>query len=280
MAICIDPPRVLAELTHQKEARPELRAVIDLHQAILAVQVDVVAPGPPSLPSGEEVQTRVAQGSPLLSPGAIEVPLEQFVTVYDAICDVIAERRPDLTHMLASLRDSPARWSEDLFARADVAYRLPVGDSELRAPSLAAFVTGSASRPFLWAHARVLAPLIDDQQWYRGRCPVCGGEPDLAALGEGGRRRLLCSRCDTEWLYRRVGCPFCGNTDHRKLAYFTDDGETYRLYVCEVCRRYIKTADQRECWRVLPLPVERVLTVGMDLAALEAGYEVGTLAAS
>ena len=46
----------------------------------------------------------------------------------------------------------------------------------------------------------------------------------------------------------------------------------YRLNVCESCRRYIKTIDLREAAGERLLEAERVLTVGMDLAAHEAGY--------
>src|SRR4030043_218076 len=89
--------------------------------------------------------------------------------------------------------------------------------------------------------ARDLAPLVDDAGWYRGYCPVCGGEPDMAALGKGsGRRRLLCSRCDSEWTFRRLGCPFCGDEEAGKQVHYPSDDHVYRLSVCEDCRRYVK----------------------------------------
>ena len=274
-----DPRVVLAELARQREARPELRQVIDLHQAVLTVQAGVSVAEPPAAPAREYVQSALDHGTPLLSPEALQVDWRDFTAVYNDICDVISEHRPELADELASLQGSPE--SE---VRSPKSKTNPESDLELRTSdffdwtqekprsSLRAFVVSSALRPFLWAQAAVLAPLIDDQQWYRSRCPVCGGEPDLAALADEGQRRLLCSRCDTEWLYQRIGCPFCDNADHRKLTYYMSDDEEYRLYVCGVCRRYLKTIDQRDRWQVLPLPVERILTVGMDLAAAEAGY--------
>jgi FdhE protein len=126
----------------------------------------------------------------------------------------------------------------------------------------------------LRARASPLVSLVNDGTWYRGYCPVCGGGPDFAALDrQGGRRRLLCSRCDSTWTFLRVGCPFCGNQDPRQLGHYPSDDAAYRLNVCESCRRYIKTIDLREASGDPMLEVERVLTVGMDLAAHEAGYQ-------
>jgi FdhE protein len=98
----------------------------------------------------------------------------------------------------------------------------------------------------------------------------------MAALEkDNGRRRLLCSRCDSEWTFRRLGCPFCPNEDPAQLGYYPGDDNIYRLNVCERCRRYLKTIDLREAAGERCLPAERILTVGMDLAAKEAGYRAG-----
>jgi hypothetical protein len=43
-------------------------------------------------------------------------------------------------------------------------------------------------------------------------------------------------------------------------------------YVCEEGRTYLKTVDRRETWPQHPLPVERILTVGMDVAAAQQGH--------
>ncbi|MCJ7831514.1 MAG: formate dehydrogenase accessory protein FdhE, partial [Dehalococcoidia bacterium] len=102
------------------------------------------------------------------------------------------------------------------------------------------------------------------------------GEPDMAALGKGsGRRRLLCSRCDSEWTFRRLGCPFCGNDEPGQLAHYPSDDHIYRLSVCERCRRYLKTIDLRAAAAEHPLAAERILSAGMDVAAERAGYRGG-----
>jgi FdhE protein len=70
-----------------------------------------------------------------------------------------------------------------------------------------------------------------------------------------------------------VGCPSCGTGDHTKLSYYLSEDEAYRLYVCQACRRYLKVIDLRKVGRQVSFPVERVTTVGMDVAARQEGYE-------
>jgi len=118
--------------------------------------------------------------------------------------------------------------------------------------TLAQTAADLALKPYLeWAAERVLLH-VDQEHWKRGHCPVCGGEPDFAYLdSETGARHLVCSRCDSQWLYRRL---------------------MYRLYVCQNCRRYLKAIDLRQVGRRILFPVERLKTLNMDLAARQEGY--------
>jgi FdhE protein len=102
------------------------------------------------------------------------------------------------------------------------------------------------------------------------------GKPDFAFIDkEKGARWLLCSRCDTGWLFQRLECPYCGNTDQNELAYFTDDTELYRLYICQRCHSYLKSIDLRKTDSEILLPLERVMTVDMDRQGQEKGYKGG-----
>jgi FdhE protein len=67
-------------------------------------------------------------------------------------------------------------------------------------------------------------------------------------------------------------CPFCGTQDQNDLAYFIDDVGLYRLYVCEQCKRYLKAIDLRQAKSEILMPLERMLTMGMDAQAEEYGY--------
>ena len=83
---------------------------------------------------------------------------------------------------------------------------------------------------------------------------------------------LVCSRCDAQWLFQRLECPYCGTTDQNVLAYFTNDEGLYRLYVCEQCKQYLKAIDLRQAKSEVLIPLERLLALHIDKQAQEYGY--------
>lgn len=269
---------ILQELRSQADKRAELADTIELHCELLEAQAHAQVPPGRSALSGEEASARLQQGYPLLAPEHLVVDGRTLAGLFDQIGLIVAERRPELAETLARIRG----WLDERRQQIEAVAVEYLREGRLRGEeeagldgNLLAFIFINALRPFLRAQAQALAPWVDDSVWYRGRCPICGGEPDLAALErESGRRRLLCSRCDSEWAFRRVGCPFCGNDDPHQLAYYPSDDQVYRLNVCEQCRRYLKTIDLRQVAGERLLPAERVLTVAMDVAALQAGYGV------
>jgi FdhE protein len=270
---------ILQELHSQADKRAELADTIELHCELLEAQAHVeVSPDRPAL-SGEEAGARLQQGHPLLAPEHLVADDQALAELFDQIGHIVAERRPELAEALAGIRGWLDERRDQIGALA-VEYlregRVREGEEAGLDGYLLTFIFINALRPFLRAQAQALASWVDDSVWYRGRCPICGGEPDVAALErESGRRRLLCSRCDSEWAFRRVGCPFCGNDDPHQLAYYPSDDKVYRLNVCEQCRRYLKTIDLRQVAGERLLAAERVLTAAMDVAALEAGYGAG-----
>lgn len=131
----------------------------------------------------------------------------------------------------------------------------------------------AAAKPSLVNYAEALNASIKQERWRRGYCPICGGNPDFSFLSkENGSRWLVCSRCDTEWLFQRLRCPYCNNTDQKTMSYYTGDEETYRLYVCDNCKHYLKTIDLRTTTNSVLIPLERLLTLEIDAQARDYGY--------
>ena len=278
-AVVVGYAKILQELHSQADKRPDLADTIELHRELLEVQARAqVSPCRAAL-SGEEATERLQQGSPLLPLESLALDGQTLAGLCDQIGSIVAESRPELAEGLGRIRawlDEKREQIEALAAEYLREGRVREGEGAGLDANLLAFIFNNALRPLLRAQAQALALSVDDSMWYRGRCPICGGEPDLAALERGsGRRRLLCSRCDSEWTFHRVGCPFCGNDDPLQLAYYPSDDQVYRLSVCERCRRYLKTIDLRRVAGERLLPAERVLTVAMDMAALDAGYGEG-----
>ena len=106
-------------------------------------------------------------------------------------------------------------------------------------------------------------------------CPRCGEKPVAAVLrpeGEGGKRFLLCSLCSSEWEFRRLLCPHCGEEDQEKLAiYGAEQFPHVRVEACDSCRVYLKAIDLTRDGLAIP-EVDELAAVSLDLWAAEHGY--------
>lgn len=106
-------------------------------------------------------------------------------------------------------------------------------------------------------------------------CPFCSARPVAGILrgeGEGAKRSLLCSLCATEWQYRRIVCPNCGEENKDQLpVYLADDLEYVRVDACDTCRTYIKSVDLTKNGHAVPI-VEELATLTLTLWAEENGY--------
>lgn len=106
-------------------------------------------------------------------------------------------------------------------------------------------------------------------------CPVCGARPQVAVLrpeGEGGKRFLVCSFCATEWEFRRILCPVCGERNHKKLPrYSVEDVPSVRVEACDTCKYYLKSVDMTVDGLAVPV-VDEVATSALDLWAMEQGF--------
>ncbi len=106
-------------------------------------------------------------------------------------------------------------------------------------------------------------------------CPLCAGRPQVGVLrqeGDGAKRALVCALCSTEWNYRRLVCPACGEENVEKLAvYSADEFSHVRVEACDACRSYIKTVNLTKDGRAVPV-VDELATIPLNLWAAEHGY--------
>ena len=58
--------------------------------------------------------------------------------------------------------------------------------------------------------------------------------------------------------------------------FFSEEEEDYRVYVCDQCKKYIKTVDIRKTKRPVCLFVEEITTLHLDMLAQEQGLKSGT----
>ncbi|MGQ9626188.1 MAG: formate dehydrogenase accessory protein FdhE [Anaerolineae bacterium] len=263
--ISIRDQQVLEALAEAIEEHKDLADWLRFYEALFRAQFEAKGEMQSEIEVRDERarKWRLEGGIPQLTFDQLKLEGESFARLVERIEEVLlrynpeweAQRRPpDTSKILEKAREEFEK------------------DGSLD-PSLGleALAVNFALSPYLQRAAEIIIPLLDQDAWRRPYCPVCGGQPCFAALkGEGGIRYLLCTRCYAEWIYRRLGCPFCGA---EQMPYFPSEDGLYRLYVCDACKRYLKTIDLRQARRQVYLPVERLLTVSMDMAAQGEGYK-------
>src|SRR4030095_16449561 len=127
-------------------------------------------------------------------------------------------------------------------------------------------------RPFLARCAESLGQRADLTAWHHGHCPFCGWEPDFAVITPAADRRLVCGRCVAQWAFGPLTCPFCANDDRTLITSFAPRDGDYRVYACDVCKRYLKAFDGRHTPRPVLLAVDTIATLPLDAAAMQRGY--------
>jgi len=117
---------------------------------------------------------------------------------------------------------------------------------------------------------------IPSSQTEARRCPYCGEEPQAGVLrgeGDGAKRSLLCSMCSSEWQFRRLLCPACGEEGNDRLPVYTAaQFQHVRVEACDTCHAYIKSIDLTKNGLAVPC-VDEIATVPLDLCAAENGYK-------
>ncbi len=270
--------KIVKRLEEWEGKEGSLPKSLEFYRRLLCIQSEAkLRIGVPKLGLSEEViGNRIRYGSPLLGFDDLSIDwsllrniFEEVTTLFASYSEVLGEvskNLEDSSSSLALLKKATRAW----FEGAQLPPRMAVsGVNE----ALLELMLHAALRPFLSSHCEALLTFVNQEEWRRGYCPICGGNPDFAFLDtERGARWLLCSRCDAEWLFQRLECPYCGSQDQGALAYFTDDEGLYRLYVCERCRHYLKAIDLRCAKSEVLLPLERFLTLDIDTQAHKDGY--------
>lgn len=271
---------ILSFLEDKERKEGTLPEFLKFYQQLLRVQSQVERKLSSRLEPGlsrEAINKRIDTGVPLISFNELALDWQLLTATFDEIKIVFA----DYAELFNSSYERLAELGADAFLTEQVLkpwfekQKLPAKITVKNVDKkLVNSIIHATMKPFLTSHARKLRDFIDQERWRRSYCPICGGSPDFASLDtERGSRWLLCSRCDTEWVFQRLQCPYCNTQDQNDLSYLTDDTGLYRLYTCERCKQYLKTVDLRQTEGQVILPIERFLTLDMDRQAMEKGYK-------
>jgi formate dehydrogenase maturation protein FdhE len=235
--------------------------------------------------TSDEAQMRLSEGFTLIDPGDLFPGPDAMVAIVKDVVQILARHSEDpelLMKDMVDLTAEPAKLSD--LARTF----LTEGEEALRRelllipeanPEVVMFVLfNSLKGPFLDAAHKCEG--IDTSGWEKGFCPVCGGEPAVGYVtGEGGKRYLICFRCESHWRYKRLTCPYCGNESPKETGFLYSEDADYKTLsagVCNECKAYIKG------WRLegdelgdMHPEVEDLKTPGFDRAVEEEGFSRG-----
>jgi FdhE protein len=267
--------------------------LLDLLSAIYDRQIEARQNAQVVLPPDDTLadQGRRSQGAPLLEREDFPCDHAQARDLFLELLALLKEQEEPLAGAAAVVEQAVR--DNDLDVEEAIAKYLE-GDQEFfgawaqktpQAPSTVHFLIQASVTPSVSAAADALYRRVyvrkdeegeeQDATWGHGHCPVCGSAPYIARLlGKQGLRYLSCSFCQTEYRVKRLMCPYCGEEDPNKMAYFDAEEEPgFRVELCKSCNMYIKTVDFHDFDRTsLPL-LDDLESLTLDVLADREGYK-------
>lgn len=267
---------VLGQVVDLKTSKDELKEVLEFYEAILKVQRQTKLAFKVDLShfDTKSGQHRNSQGLPFLRPEDIRIDQDLLAALLENFGQIIQSKTKKAVSATLKKTYLDGQWETLLRGLMGEGPDLERTAGEMKIDfALFSFLVVQSFSPFLGSYAEKLRGHINSS-WLKGYCPVCGGEPLMARLErETGRKWLFCWLCHSEWLFRRLECPFCGNNNQESLRYFyLEDEEAYRVDVCDRCKRYTKTVDARKTESIRSLFVEDLATLPLDMVAEKEGF--------
>jgi FdhE protein len=273
--------REVGELKQLRVSQPELATAIDMQLELVEMQrrVQSRVPLPWIQPDPEWLAAQQRAGRPCVRFNDIPLEWSDFRLTLRQTADILhryeAIERAEHQQIVALGRDGNALEplvSQWYAATSGVDESDPRGRTPEGAPPSLDQVLVLSLRPFLARCAESLLQRADFSAWHHGHCPICGWEPDFAVITPNADRRLICGRCVAHWTFAPLTCPFCANDDRALVTSFATRDGRYRVYACDVCRRYLKAYDARNAQRPVMVAVDSIATLPLDAAAMQRGY--------
>ena len=258
---------------------------MDLHLELMEVQrrIQGRVPLPLLAITKDSIERHQRAATPLLRFEDVPLDLSDLRLMVRQIADILrrygALEEMDYQKVQALGRDMQLLRVTGLWFRGAIEHQVasvgvPVAGSfaELDGSEVLDQVLTLSMRPFLSRCAEVLQQRPELSLWTHPHCALCSGQPDLSVITPSAERHLICGRCELRWKWESLTCPYCRNSERTKITSFaTPDGQ-YRVYACDVCRRYLKAYDGRRASRPVMPMVDAVATLPLDAAAIQRGY--------
>ena len=196
--------------------------------------------------------------------------LARLLPAFPSFLDCVASSAPNpLAEFAAAWKGESSRaWQESL-----TRYWSDVNGSALAENPGELFCARAFLQPYAESLAR--ARVVRSDGSAPRLCPVCGRKPQVGVLrpeGDGGKKFLICSFCATEWEFRRILCPSCGEGDEKKQCLYTAEGfPQIRIEACDTCKTFIECVDMTRDGHAVPI-VDEIAAIPPALWAAEKGY--------
>ena len=271
-----DVTQKIAKISQLKTAFPAYRGILDFFEPVLKERMHYKSQMRQAIDrpvvNDTGIRNKLQSGIPLIERNDMQFDGKIMAAHLKTLLKIVKSRTPQAAGQAADiLKDKNfnlmAKGGEDRHAHASA---LSTGSGDILD-----FLVKETLSPVLEIYAEAFQPLLSMEGLENGYCPVCGDPPAMGMLSaENGKRSLICGGCATQWPFPRTACPFCGNNDQQKLSYlFVENDDKYRIEVCDTCRQYLKTIDLRNMGLPVDFEVENIITLHLDMIAMENGYD-------
>lgn len=264
-------------LNELRRIRPQFSEIFDFYGSLYAFLAEQNEPFLELAPKTEP--THFKQGFPLLTAESFDVNPARTRTFLRDLIAVLHRHGQQGQEELAHIDESLKKQSLDpvplfgAYVERDRALFAKTAEDLACEPAVLEYIIGLACS-FALHQARENGVAAPEGEWPHGYCPLCGSVPVMGELqGDEGRLVLHCGTCGENWPGARRSCTSCGNRDEKTLEYFTaGEDKAYRVNVCRKCDSYLKVVDSREAGLNLPMDIEDVSTLHLDLLAQREGF--------
>lgn len=263
-----------------RNERPHYRDTLDLYAQILEAQTKMQSKLKITVPQVDQklVQSRLNKGVPLLGKEGFALDLEAAKRLFHTLSAICKESTPRMGDEIPRITEAVGSGElelQDLLSKHyDGDYLRHEAERCGVDTGILSFLVQASVRPSAIAQMEQITDSLNLEAWLRGECPLCGSPPQMAQLrDEEGKRYLQCPLCGCQWRWERIACPYCSNKEFDSLHYlYSEEEEAYRVDLCNHCKGYIKTIDSRKLDYDPYLDLEDVVTIHLDIIAMEKGY--------
>lgn len=218
------------------------------------------------------------EGFPLIDKQDFFIDINSSIDLFDSLCAISRNANEKLRINIQYIEDAISmnniKLREIIRNFYDDLYIEKIAGEFDIDLSIFKFLIYESIKPSIILNVERISQANEIKNWLKGYCPICGTLPDISKLDKDGKRFLQCSFCGFIWQSERLKCPFCDNTDNKKLHYFyAEDHEAYRVDLCDNCNQYIKTVDTRKINYESLLTADDIVTIHLDIIAQEKGYK-------